>query len=73
MNDWLHIDFLNPPRDPHLQRPSLGLSFGFSVVNIYIYSFSRHLYPKRLTIEEYNKQYTIKRQTDIGRACNTNF
>ncbi len=28
---------------------------------IYIYSFSRHFYPKWLTIEEYNKQYIIKR------------
>ncbi len=24
-------------------------------IYIYIYSFSRHLYPKQLTIEEYNK------------------
>ncbi len=31
---------------------------------IYIYSFSRHFYPKRLTIEEYNKRYIIKRKTD---------
>ncbi len=40
---------------------------------IYIYSFSRRFYPKRLTIEEYNKRYIIKRQTDTGSACNTNF
>ncbi len=26
-------------------------------IYIYIYSFSRLFYPKRLTIEEYNKQY----------------
>ncbi len=31
---------------------------------IYIYSFSRRFYPKWLTIEEYNKRYIIKRQTD---------
>ncbi len=37
---------------------------------IYIHSFSRRFYPKRLTIEEYNKRYIIKRQTDIGIACN---
>ncbi len=42
-------------------------------VCIYIYSFSRHFYPKRLTIEEYNKRYIIKRQTVTGSACNTTF
>ncbi len=31
------------------------------VIYIYIYSFSRRFYPKRLTIEEYNKRYIIKR------------
>ncbi len=45
----------------------------FTCLYIYIYSFSRHFYPKRLTIEEYNKQYIIKRQTDTGSACNTKF
>ncbi len=40
---------------------------------IYIYSFSRRFYPKRLSIEENNKRYIIKMQTDIGSACNTNF
>ncbi len=35
---------------------------------IYIYSFSRRFYPKRLTIEEYNKRYIIKRQTVTGSA-----
>ncbi len=40
---------------------------------IYIYSFSRCFYPKRLTIEEYNKQYIIKRQTVTGSACHTIF
>ncbi len=43
------------------------------LIYIYIYSFSRCFYPKRLTIEECNKQYIIKRQTDTGSACNTNF
>ncbi len=33
---------------------------------VYIYSFSRRFCPKRLTIEEYNKRYIIKRQTDSG-------
>ncbi len=42
-------------------------------VCIYIYSFSTHFYPKRLTIEEYNKRYIIKRQTVTGSACNTTF
>ncbi len=28
-------------------------------IHIYIYSFSRSFYPKRLTIEEYNKRYII--------------
>ncbi len=37
------------------------------------YSFSRHFYPKRLTIEEYNKRVIIKRQRDTGSACNTKF
>ncbi len=32
---------------------------------IYIYSFSRRFYQKRLTIKEYNKWYIIKRQTVI--------
>ncbi len=41
--------------------------------NIYIYSFSRCFYPKQLTIEEYNKQFIIKRKTVKGSACNTNF
>ncbi len=40
---------------------------------IYIYSFSRRFYPKRLTIEEYNKRYIIKRQTVTGSACHTTF
>ncbi len=40
---------------------------------IYIYSLGRCFYSKRLTIEEYNKRYIIKRQTDTGSACNTNF
>ncbi len=40
---------------------------------IYIYSFSRRFYPKRLIIEEYNKRYIIKRQTDTGSACNIHF
>ncbi len=40
---------------------------------IYIYSFSRRFYPKRLTIEEYDKRYIIKRQTVTGSACNTTF
>ncbi len=42
-------------------------------ITFYIYSFSRRFYPKRLIIEEYNKRYIIKRQTDTGSACNTNF
>ncbi len=40
---------------------------------IYIYSFSRHFYPKRFTIGEYNKRDIIKRQTVTGSACNTTF
>ncbi len=40
---------------------------------IYIYTFSRRFYPKRLTIEDYNKQYIIKRQTVTGSACHTTF
>ncbi len=40
---------------------------------IYIYLFSRHFYPKRLTIEEYNKRYIIKRQTVTESACQTTF
>ncbi len=40
---------------------------------IYIYSFSRRFYPKPLTIEEHNKRYIIKRQTDTGGACHTTF
>ncbi len=32
----------------------------------------RRFYPKRLTIEEYNKRYIIKRQTVTGSACNYN-
>ncbi len=40
---------------------------------IYIYSFSRRFYTKRLTIEKYNKRYIIKRQTVTGSACNTTF
>ncbi len=40
---------------------------------IYIYSFSRRFYPKPLSIEENNKRYIIKMQTDIGSACNTYF
>ncbi len=38
---------------------------------IYIYSFSRRFYTKRLTIEKYNKRYIIKRQTVTGSACKT--
>ncbi len=38
-----------------------------------MYSFSRSFYPKRLTIEEYNKRYIIKRQTVTGSACHTTF
>ncbi len=38
-----------------------------------MYSFSRCFYPKRLTIEEYNRRYIIKRQTVTGSACNTTF
>ncbi len=41
--------------------------------HIYIYSFSRRFYPKRLTIEEYNKRYIIKRQTFTWSACHTTF
>ncbi len=40
---------------------------------IHIYSFSKCFYPKRLTIEEYNNRYIIKRQTVTGSACNTTF
>ncbi len=40
---------------------------------IYIYIYSFTFYPKQLTIEEYNKGYIIKRQTDTGSACNTYF
>ncbi len=32
-----------------------------------------HFYPKRLTIEEYNKPNIIKRQTVTGSACHTTF
>ncbi len=44
-------------------------------IHFKFYSFSRRFYPKQLTIEEYNKQYIIKRQTDkvfviqISRHC----
>jgi len=36
-----------------------------------MYSFRRRFYPKRLTLEEYNKQYIIKKQTDTrsSRQC----
>ncbi len=44
----------------------------FDCIYIYIYSFSRRFYPKTLTVEEYNKQYIIKMQTDIGGAYNKN-
>ncbi len=37
-----------------------------SLQHIYIYSFSRCFYPKRLTIVEYNKRYIIKKQTVTG-------
>ncbi len=40
---------------------------------IYLYLFSRRFYPKRLTIEEYNKRFIIKRQMHAGSACNTKF
>ncbi len=30
-------------------------------------------YPKRFTIEEYNKRYIIKRPTVTGSACHTTF
>ncbi len=33
----------------------------FIYIYIYIYSFSRRFYPKRLTIEEYNKRYILKK------------
>ncbi len=36
-------------------------------------SFSRCFYPNRLTIEEYNKRYIIKRQTVTGSVCHTAF
>ncbi len=42
-------------------------SIVYEYIYIYIY------YPKQLTIEEYNKRYIIKRQIDIGSACNTTF
>ncbi len=42
-------------------------------IYIYIYSFSKCFYPKRLTIEEYNKRCIIKSQTDRGSAYNTTF
>ncbi len=42
-------------------------------LHLFIYSFSRHFYPKRLTIEEYNKRCIIKRQTDTESACYTTF
>ncbi len=40
---------------------------------IYIYLFSRRFYPKRLTIEEYNKRYIIKKQTVTGSAFHITF
>ncbi len=43
------------------------------IIYIYIYSFRRRFYPKRLTIEEYDKRYIIKRKTDTGSACNAKF
>ncbi len=46
--------------------------FSFAIY-IYIYSFSRCFYPKRLTSEEYNIRYIIKSQTVTGSACNTTF
>ncbi len=42
-------------------------------MQIYFYSFSRCFYPKRLTTEEYNKRYIIKRQTVTESACHTTF
>ncbi len=39
----------------------------YEIKYIYIYSFSRCFYPKRLTIEEYNKRFIIKRQKNAGR------
>ncbi len=42
-------------------------------IHIYIYSFSRRFYPKRLTVEEYNKRFIIKRQINTGSAHNTKF
>ncbi len=44
-----------------------------SFTSNYIYSFSRRFYPNRLTIQEYNNRYIIKRQTDTWSACNTTF
>ncbi len=50
-----------------------GVSLLWPAVYICIYSFSRCFYPKRLTIEEYNKRYIKKRQIDTGSTFNTNF
>ncbi len=37
---------------------------------IYIYSFSRHFYPKRLTSEEYNKQYATSNAHNSSPSVN---
>ncbi len=42
-------------------------------VYIYIYSYSRRFYSKRLTVEEYNKRFIIKRQINTWSAGNTQF
>ncbi|KAK9977043.1 hypothetical protein ABG768_018864 [Culter alburnus] len=39
-------------------------SFEQKIIYIYIYSFGRRFYPKRLTSEEYNKRVAMTRQID---------
>ncbi len=56
-----------------VKKKSFQFTHLLAYIYICIYSFSRRFYPKRLTIEEYNKRYIIKRQTDTGSACNTHF
>ncbi len=57
----------------HLLRSKSACQSKGTLLTFTFIPLAGHFCPKRLTIEQYNKRYIIKRQTDTGNACNTNF
>ncbi len=76
LSQWLVIQWYLDYEIAFKLNTVLGLSFFADVIfgdyiYIYIYSFGRRFYPKRLTIGEYIKRLILKRQSDRGSARNT--